>query len=127
MRVREISHDRWHPFFDDFTQLHHGEHVNVETMEDGVLGVIPNMRDLPFVEICGADPRAAAGEWIEVIAGESPEAQATHCIAKPSRVRLAEEENGQAVALQIESAEGSVTMIRFEPPREGMPAGFRVV
>lgn len=126
MRVREISHDRWHPFFDDFTHLHHGEHVNVETMERGGPGVIANMSDLPFVEILGADSRAGIGEWIEVIAGESPKAQATHCITKPSHVRLAEQEDGRAVALQIESAEGSVTMIRFEPSREGLPAGFRV-
>jgi len=126
MRVREISHDRWHPFFDDFTQLHHGEHVNVETMKEGMLGVTRNMHDLPFVEIVSAAPLAQAGEWIEVIAGESADAQTIHSITKPAHVRLAEEDNGQAVALQIESAEGSVTMIRFEPPREGLPAGFRI-
>jgi len=126
MRIRDISHDRWHPFFDDFTRLHHGEHVNVETMQDSGLGLTSNLHDLPLVGIVGADPQSGGDEWIEVIAGESPDAQATHCIPRPSHIRLAEEENGQAVALQIESAEGSVTMIRFEPPREGMPAGFKV-
>ena len=34
-----------------------------------------------------------------MIAGDSPEACATHAIPKPAYVRLAEEENGCAVAL----------------------------
>jgi len=83
----------------------------VETMQDSGLGLTSNLPDLPLVGIVGADPQSGGDEWIEVIAGESPDAQATHCIPRPSHIRLAEEENGQAVALQIESAEGSVTMI----------------
>jgi hypothetical protein len=51
---------------------------------------------------------------------------ASHSIAEPSNVRLAEEEDGQAVALQIESADGLITMIRFEPSPENMPPGFLI-
>lgn len=126
MRLREISHDRWHPFFSDFTHLHHGKRVNVETMNEGHLGVRSQVRDLPLVGIMEADPEAGAGQWIEVLAGDSPETEATCRIPCPAHVVLAEEENGQAVALQIESAEGQVTMVRFEPSCEGMPPGFRV-
>ena len=125
MRTREISSERWQYFFDDFTQLHHGEHVNVETMGEGGLGVKSQLCDLPLVGIVDADPKAAPGEWIEVIAGDSPDTQATFSVMHPSRVLVAEEA-GQAVALQIDSADGSVTMIRFEPPREGMPEGYKV-
>ena len=59
-----------------------------------------------------------------MIAGDSPDGCATHAIPKPAYVRLAEEENGRAVALQIESTDGMATMPRFEPPREGLPPGF---
>ena len=59
-----------------------------------------------------------------MITGDPPDACATHAIPKPAHVRLAEEENGRAVPLQIESTDGSATMIRFEPPREGLPPGF---
>ena len=37
-----------------------------------------------------------------------------------------EEENGRAIALEIESNDGVVTMVRFMPPCEGLPAGYRV-
>ncbi|MDB5357870.1 MAG: hypothetical protein JWN24_4323 [Phycisphaerales bacterium] len=126
MRTREITHQRWQHFFDDFTQLHEGEHVNVETISQASFGVKSLVCDLPLVGIIGADPKSGSGEWIELITGDSPDAQASCCVAHPSRVVIAEEEDGQAVALQIESADGLITMIRFEPPREGIPQGFTI-
>jgi hypothetical protein len=126
MRMREILHEQWQPFFNDFTQLHQGEHVNVETMEGGDFGVNSRCCDLPLVGVVSARPKTGGDEWIEVIAGASPESHATHWIAKPSKVQLAEEENGLAVALQIKSADGSITMIRFEPSRENLPKGFTI-
>jgi hypothetical protein len=132
MRTREIAHERWPHFLVDFTQLHQGEHVHVETMGEGVFGVQSQLRDLPLLGIVGADPKARSGEgcagdeWIEIIAGESPATAATHCIPHPSRVVLAEEEDGRRVALQIDSADGSITMVRFDPPLEGLPPGFTV-
>jgi len=123
MRTREIPYERWSYFFDDFTRLHQGEHVNVETMDDEASNLEARLHDLPLVGIVGAAVRAGSGHWIEVIAGDSPDAETKHCVARPSRVVVAEE-HGQAVALQIESADGLVTMLRFEPPREAMPQGF---
>jgi TusA-related sulfurtransferase len=127
MRTREITHERWPHFLGDFTQLHQGEHVNVETIGEGVFGVRSQMCDQPLIGIVGADPKARCGEWIEIIAGDSPATQATLSIPHPSHVVIAEEEDGQGVALQIDSADGSITMVRFEPPLEGMPAGFTLV
>jgi hypothetical protein len=132
MRTREIIYEQWQPFFNDFTQLHQGEHVNVETMGDGDFGVKSRWCDLPLVGIVCAHPQSGDDEWIEIIARESgdsrdsPETHATYSIRKPSKVQLAEEENGRAIALEIESADRSVTMIRFEPSAENMPKGFRV-
>ena len=127
MRTREITHERWPNFLGDFTQLHQGEHVNVETIGEGVFGAQSQLSDLRLVGIVGADPKAGGDEWIQIIAGDSPVAQATYSIAHPSRVVIAEAEDGQGVALQIDSADGLITMLRFEPPREGMPSGFTVV
>lgn len=126
MQTREIASERWPQFLGDFTQLHQGEHVNVETMGQGAFGVKSQLCDLPLVGIVGVDPKARSGEWIEIIAGDSPATAATHSIPHPSRVVIAEE-HGRGVALQIDSAEGLITMVRFEPPLEGMPAGFTVV
>jgi hypothetical protein len=126
MRTKEILAAEWPPFFDDFTQLHQGERVNVETVGNGELGVTSHVRDLPLVGIVAADPNAGTGEWIEIIAGDSAQTHSTHSVPNPAHVRLAEEENGQAVALQIESAKGLITMIRFEHTSEGMPPGFTI-
>src|SRR5688572_20628294 len=104
MRTREITRERWPFFLDDFTHLHQGEHVNVETMGQGVFGVKSQLCNLPLVGIVGVDPKARSGEWIEIIAGDSPATAAIHSIPHPSRVVVAEEEDGRGVALQIESA-----------------------
>ncbi|HEV8606866.1 MAG TPA: DUF5335 family protein [Tepidisphaeraceae bacterium] len=128
MRTREITHERWQHFLGDFAQLHQGEHVNVETIGEGAFGVRSQMCDQPLIGIVDTEPKARPDEeWIEIIAGDSPATAAIHAISHPSRVVIAEEEDGQDVALQIDSADGLITMVRFEPPLEGMPAGFTVV
>jgi hypothetical protein len=126
MRTRDITYDNWHLFLKDFTQLHHGQHVNVETIGQGSIGVQSRLCDLPLIGVVVADPGAGADEWFEVIAGELPDRHTTYSIAKPAKVRIAEEENGQAVALQVESSDGSTTMIRFQPSHENLPQGFTV-
>ena len=125
MRAREISHERWQYFFNDFSRLHQGEHVNVETMGKDRGRAKSKLCDLPLVGIVEAGRKAGSNEWIEVIAGDAADRQRTLAVAHPSRVVIGEE-HGHAVALQIESSDGSITMVRFEPPCEGMPAGFTV-
>ena len=124
MRTQEIPHERWPYFLVDFTELHHGEHVTVETVHPRAQP--PHLCDVPLVGLVGPDPHAPGGGWIDVIAGDSPERQATHSIPRPCRVVLAEAGPGRGVALQIDSADGLTTMIRSEPPPEGMPAGFTI-
>ena len=125
MRTHDISGDQWRSFFNDFSQLHQDEHVNVETIGGRDHDVQPRLCDLPLLGIVSARRESAQEEWIEVVARDASGAPATHAIADPSRVCQAEE-NGRTVALQIESADGSITMIRFEPPRENMPEGFTI-
>ena len=126
MRTKEIQVDHWPPFFDDMTHLHHGERVHVETIGNGELAVTSHMRSLPLVGIVAADSSTGTGEWIEIIAGESAKTHATHSIPNPAHVRLAEEDNGAAVAIQIESSRVLVTMVRFEHTCEGLPPGFMI-
>jgi hypothetical protein len=126
MRTKEIQFDDWPPFFEDFTHLHQGEHVSVETLGTGEIGVTSHVRDLPLVGIVAADPKDGAGEWIEIIAGASAQTHATHSVPSPAHVRIAEEDNGQAMALQIESMSGLITMVRLEHKSEGMPPGFTI-
>ena len=126
MRTREIGIDDWSLFCNDFTRLHHGERVSVETLGERGLGVTAHVHDLPLVGIVAADPADGAGEWIEILAGDSGQSHAAHSVLNPIHIRLAEEDNGQVVALQIESAKGMTTMIRFEHACQGMPPGYAI-
>ena len=125
MRTREISFDQWPSFFSDFTHLHQHEHVNVETLPRGDAGVRQCLCDSPLLGIVSARPAPGQGRWIEVVVRDPSGAPATHAIDHAARVCLAEE-NDDAVALRVDSEDGSVTMIRFEPPRENMPVGYTI-
>jgi hypothetical protein len=127
MRTREIAHEQWPHFLDDFTQLHQGERVTVETLAEGISVAKSRLCGLPLLGIVGAVTKTLPGEWIEIIAGDSSADAATHSIAHPSRVVIAEGEDGRGAALQIESADGVITMVGFEPPLERMPPGFSIV
>jgi hypothetical protein len=126
METRQIPHEQWQAFFSNFSHVHRGEHVNVETIGADASGVEFRCRDRPLVGIAAAQPRAGREEWIDVIARDASGGRATHCIVEPLDVRLAEEKDRRAVALQIESADGSITIVRFEPSAENMPPGFIV-
>ena len=130
MQTREISRERWPQFLGEFTQLHHGEQVSVETIGKGTFGVRSEIFDLPLAGIVTAEPKAGTDEeeWIEIVAGDAPARQMTHAIPHPSRVVVVDERDGEgmSVALQIESTDGSITMVRIEPPLEGLPPGFTV-
>jgi|SRR6185312_9756666 len=123
MRTYEIQNERWTTFFADFTYRHHGKHVSVETL-GSVNDIHPEVRDEPLVGIVAASENSR--ECLELLAGKPPEHAHVHAIARPLHVTVGREDNGQTVALQIDSADGTTTMVRFEPPQEGLPAGFRL-
>ena len=127
MRTREIPIQQWHLFFSDFTLLHQSQHVDVETLSGGDFGALSRVSDMPLVGIILADAKPEnTGGRIDVIAGETPDHRATCTIDHPSRVYLAEEDNGQTIALQVTSAEGNMTMVRFGAASAGLPEGFLV-
>ncbi|HWB53524.1 MAG TPA: DUF5335 family protein [Tepidisphaeraceae bacterium] len=111
MQTKEIAHDQWQDFFSEFTHLHRGERICVETLGGGQIGVCQQMSDLPLIGIVDAEPDAA-DEWIEIIAGADEPARASHSIPHPTHVWVAEHEDGRALAVQVESTDGQVTMIR---------------
>lgn len=128
MRTRHINSDQWKSFFNDFTQLHRGKRVNVETMDAGAWGVKSNMCDRELIGIVAVPVEAEKTEieeTIEVIVRDGPDRSSSHSIGHPEEVSVADE-NGNTVALQINAAGGAVTMIRFEPSTQNMPEGFRV-
>src|SRR4051812_30286568 len=122
MQTREIPIEQWQPFLDQFSQCHLGEKVTVKIVGRDI-GDQTEMRDLPLVGI-SADTKATGGERIDVSAGDNMRSQVTHAVIHPSHIRVAEDDQGHAVAMQIESEDGPVTLVRFiEQPQE-LPEGF---
>jgi hypothetical protein len=122
MQTREIPIEQWEPFLNSFSQCHQGERVTVKIVGPDV-GDQTEVCDMPLMGI-SADTKASGGERIEVSAGESTSAHITHAVVHPSHVRVAESDHGDALAMQIESDDGPVTLVRFcQSPME-LPEGF---
>jgi hypothetical protein len=121
MNTREIAHDQWAPFLDQFSQAHRGERVEVRVIGADV-GDQSEATALPLVGITD-DFKAADGERIEVMAGEAPgsDAHVSHSIVHPIHVRIAERDDGSPVAMQIEGEDGTSTLVRFLPPESAEP------
>ncbi|HEX2972304.1 MAG TPA: DUF5335 family protein [Tepidisphaeraceae bacterium] len=113
MHTTEIPRDHWEPYLAGFSREHQGEHVIVELLGTD-LGHQPELRDVPLLGVT-FDTKRSDGEAIEVMAGDSPAANAMHIVAKPVRMLVAISDEGADQALEIESLEGPTTLLRFAP------------
>jgi hypothetical protein len=107
---REIPRDEWLRFLDDFSKQHEGWIVNWEILGTD-LGVQEKTHRLPLVgvsaDVKGREPR------IDVITGGRLDAHMTQIIYKPKRVWFKQSDQPGHEALEIESADGRVTLITF--------------
>jgi hypothetical protein len=102
--------------------LHHGKAASLSTMGEG-LGAQPNARGLPLMGVmAAASGTGGGGRAVEVMLGE-PAAHLTHAVARSSRVRVAEWNDAYSAAVQIESDDGSTTLLRVGPEAEVLPPG----
>jgi hypothetical protein len=123
MEPREIPFAQWPQCMEQFSRIHRGKAARVETTaaEDAVTGA--NARDLPLVGV--TDERAAdhQQERIHVVLGGPAEPHVDHVIPRPSKVRLAEWNDGYSALLEIESDEGWQTSVRVGPDEQMLPPG----
>jgi len=110
MQTREIPRDEWVAFFDSFSRQHEGWLVRLEVFGSDI-GAQVEAEEMPLQGIA-ADLKDGE-ETISIIIGEAPEQHVAHSIAAPTHVRLEETEQGAQEVLQIESADGSTTLLRF--------------
>jgi hypothetical protein len=110
MATQEITRGEWEAFFDSFSRRHQGWLVTVEVMGADI-GAQVEARRLPL-EWIAAEMKNDDG-LISIIVGDQAETHFTHMISKPSHVRLKKSEESADEALEIESADGTVTLVRF--------------
>jgi hypothetical protein len=118
MQNRDIPTNQWKPFFDDFSRLHRGERVDVETLDPAV-GPRSKICDCPLLGVV-AMPDCGQGLCLEVVTGAEPDTR-TYTVRQPSKISVCERDGGQVVAVQIGTSEGAVVMLRFEPDLADRP------
>lgn len=110
MLGREIPREEWTRFLDTFSKQHEGWIANLEVV-GRELGDQEESTRLPLVGISadkGPQPR------IEVIVGRGPEAHLTHTINGVKRVWLKPPEEPADEAIQVESEDGTITLVTFQ-------------
>lgn len=109
--MREIPRDEWIEFFDGFSRQHEGWLAAVEVFGADI-GAQVEARELPFAGIT-AEFKGSGENMISLLLGEEAEDHVTHTISRPTHVRLEQTAEGANAALQIESADGTTTLLRF--------------
>jgi hypothetical protein len=111
MPTQEITRDEWATFFDGFSLQHQEWLVTVEAL-GAEIGAQVEARELPLQGVT-ADLKGDGKDSISIMVGKSPEEHVTHTINAPTHVRLKKNEEGADEALEIESASGITTLVRF--------------
>jgi len=110
MATQEIPREEWASFFYSFSRQHEGWIVTVEVRGSDP-GAQVEMRELALQDI-SVDLKDGEG-MVSIVVGRTPEEHVTHPIPAPAHVRLVQNEQGAHEAIEIESASGATTLIRF--------------
>lgn len=124
MRTREIEESQWDVVLDQFSRVHHGQAVSVQSAGSD-FGVQTNARHLPLLGIT-AERRGDGTREIQVMVGASPDALVTHVIGHPRRVQVAEWNDDVSGAVQIFAEDGTYTLVEAGPRGETLPPGYVV-
>ena len=111
MQTVEIPAKNWLRTLDEFSSVHEGALISLELLAPA-LGAQPEMRELPLVSITAEG--CTRDSIITIAAAGSNGEHITHFIHAPTRLRIERTNDGADVALQVESADGSVAILSFK-------------
>jgi hypothetical protein len=125
MDTRTIPPDQWATFFDQFSRLHQGKPVRVQSLgrDEGVQATVREAPLLGITQECRGGTAADARK-IWIMTGDPSGAHASHAIERPSCVRVAEWNDGYSAALDITSADGSAVLLEAGPPQQLLAPGL---
>ena len=110
MRTVEIPRDAWAQTFNEFTAIHEGWLVSLDVLGPE-LGAQPEIHNLPLLGV-SAD-RIDDDGTISISAACSAAGHITHMIHAVTRVYIERTDDGADAAVQVESADGTTTILRF--------------
>ena len=107
--TKEIPREVWEDWFDGFTLANVGRLVNIELVNNEV-GDEPMADDMPFVAV-DYDTITKGNDFV-ITYGEE-RAPTSHVIQAPTRLWLAEDDEGKVVSLEFEDDNDGHTIINF--------------
>ena len=110
MRTVEIPQSNWAPTLNQFSAKHEGWLVSLD-LRDAKFGARREIQNLPLVGVT-AEPTARAND-ITITAARSAADHITHTIQSPTRLGVERTDDGADAGLEIESADGTVAILRF--------------
>jgi hypothetical protein len=111
MQTLEIPIHEWVPFLNEFSKRHQGESCTLQLLGRD-FGAQVEANALPLIGV-SVDLRGDDCEQIDISVGDSPERYVMHAIEHPSCIRVARTDRGEDRALQIESDEGPVALLKL--------------
>jgi hypothetical protein len=108
---QEIPRDQWIRFLDRFAREHQGWSVRVEVL-DLELGAQVEVSGLPLQGM-SADDRGSEHD-ISITVGDARNPVLTHMIPGAQRLWVQSSGRGADAALEIESSDGSRTLVRLQ-------------
>jgi uncharacterized protein DUF5335 len=111
MPTQEIPREEWRAFLDRFSRQHEGWLATLEVF-DPDMGAQEEAHELPLEGI-SITSKDGESPQVAISLGKTSEDHVTHTIADPTRVWLEQTPAGANAALEIESADGTKTLLRF--------------
>lgn len=117
--AQEIPIEQWVNFFTDWTDRYLGKTVTLETVEPDGVDTSVIAEGLPLVGISAdfkdrsADIDDEGEGTIQIMVGDEASDHITHTVVEPTFVYRYQSSSGADEAIEIESATGPTTVIRF--------------
>jgi hypothetical protein len=110
MQTIEIPREAWVQHLDEFTTIHEGWLVSLDVLGPD-LGAQPELHNLPLLGV-SAD-RIDHDGTIAISVARSATEHFTHVVHGVTRIQVGQTDDGADAALQIESGDGTRTIMRF--------------
>jgi hypothetical protein len=114
----EVPIENWKEILKEFGVMHRGWIVSLDVVS-AEAGAEPVINELPLLGVTAEPGRD--GQVIHVSVRRSATEHVTHTVAGPARVWLERPFDGADRALQVESVDGTRTILRFRTPGRPEP------
>ncbi len=110
--TREIPRNDWINFLDSFSRQHEGWLVSIE--QGSPTATIGEVQNLPLAGV--STDHLGTQDEVYISVGKGTDDHLTHAVTQPRHLRFIVTESGAHEALEIDSADGSRTVVRFRAP-----------